>query len=57
MYQHIKCRESYMHSEEPLITEFLASTISLNEKIADQLPAAKGSFDELDEFYRKVVKR
>ena len=48
--------ESYLHPQEPLIADYLNNEIELNERVANDLPASKGSFEQLDEFYRKVVK-
>ncbi|MEQ8479010.1 nucleotidyltransferase domain-containing protein [Fulvivirga sp.] len=48
--------ESYLHPLEPLITDFLNHEIELNENVATDLPASKGNFEQLDEFYRKVIK-
>ncbi|MEM9299422.1 MAG: nucleotidyltransferase domain-containing protein [Bacteroidota bacterium] len=48
--------EDYLHKREPLIDEFLIETIKQNESIANDLPSANGDIEELDKFYRKVVK-
>ena len=48
--------ESYLHVREPLIDDFLRDVISKNEEVANNLPSAKGDMEELDSFYRKIVK-
>jgi len=48
--------ESYLHPKEPLISNFLASEIEKNEAVANDLTAAKGDFELLNNFYRKVIK-
>lgn len=48
--------ESYLHPKEPLISDFLASEIEKNEAVANDLTAAKGDFELLDNFYRIVIK-
>lgn len=51
-----KQSENYLHSRDPVIEDFLSITIQENEALADDLPAAKGNIERLDNFYRKVVK-
>ena len=48
--------EDYKHPREPSIDDFLHETISKNEEVAKDLPAAKGDMEKLDDFYRKIVK-
>lgn len=48
--------EDYWHPREPMIDDFLDEVISKNDAIAHSLPAAQGSIEKLDEFYRKIVK-
>lgn len=48
--------EDYLHPFEPLLDAFLVETIRENDRVANELPSAKGDFEKLDELYRGVVK-
>lgn len=48
--------ESYQHPNEPTILQFIKSEIQLNDQIANKLPSANGDFENLDTFYRKILK-
>lgn len=48
--------EAYLHPMEPLISEYLKVEIEKNEEVANSLEAANGDFEQLDSFYRKIVK-
>lgn len=48
--------ESYTHKRFPRIDDFLKVTIEDNDKVATSLPSGNGDFDELDAFYREIVR-
>lgn len=48
--------ESYTHKRFPRIDDFLKVTIEENDKVATSLPSGNGDFDELDAFYREMVR-
>lgn len=48
-------KEIYLHKREPLLDDYLAESIKQNDVVANDLPAAKGDFETLNNLYRKVV--
>lgn len=48
--------ESYLHSKEPLLNDFLKDTIKENERVSGSLKAARGSLDKLNTLFRETIK-
>lgn len=48
--------EDYLHPQQPVILGFLKDAVLRNEEAFSSLPSGKGDFDELEAFYRKIVK-
>ncbi len=49
-------QEDYLHPKVEVIADFLRSAIAENERVANDLPGAKGDFEALDVFYKQVIK-
>ncbi len=47
--------ESYFHTEEKALNQFIATTIARADREAQQLPAAKGQMEVLNTFFRKIL--
>jgi predicted nucleotidyltransferase len=47
--------ESYLHPAEPEINEYISDLLNRAEKQAQSLPAGKGSYEDLQHYFRRMV--
>lgn len=48
-------QESYLHSKEEVLNDFIENCIQVAEQKASALPAAKGQIDDLNQFFLKML--
>lgn len=49
------CMENYLHAKEELLNDFIENCIEVADENANNLPAAKGQMDDLNQFFLKML--